>query len=212
MLRFFVFIGLVISAGGFVLGPHNPKNTGLKASAVQQMPSGYDPLEASNYIAMGVATWYQHGEDNTVSEVLLIEPLTAGTLETLGLQVPTSYRRVLALTCGDLFTGSLEEPEGINAAVLKPLVAGFDDVKPCENILERSICAARTFRRRPEACIVPVSEISEDFNFNTETKRIIDDDYEPSFDDNVKQDSSIDVYGRASEDEFADEIKRLADS
>jgi hypothetical protein len=35
-----------------------------------------------------------------------MEPLTAGSLECLALGVPTSYKRVLALTCGDLFLGA----------------------------------------------------------------------------------------------------------
>lgn len=35
----------------------------------------------------------------------VLEPLTAGTLETLAFGVPTSYKRVLALTCGQLFIG-----------------------------------------------------------------------------------------------------------
>lgn len=39
------------------------------------------------------------------TEAYIFEPLTAGTLETLSLGVPTSYKRVMALTCGQLFRG-----------------------------------------------------------------------------------------------------------
>jgi hypothetical protein len=35
----------------------------------------------------------------------VVEPLTAGTLETLGFGVPTSYKRVMAVTCGMLIRG-----------------------------------------------------------------------------------------------------------
>lgn len=36
--------------------------------------------------------------------------------------------------------------------------------------------------------------------------------FEPSFNDNVKQHSSIDVYGRASEDELSSQIDQLANA
>lgn len=41
------------------------------------------------------------------TECYVMEPLTAGTLECLALGVPTSYKRVMALTCKDLFLGKL---------------------------------------------------------------------------------------------------------
>jgi len=46
-----------------------------------------------------------HHPSHDTSEAYIYEPLTAGTLETLALGVPTSYKRVMALTCGELFTG-----------------------------------------------------------------------------------------------------------
>lgn len=39
------------------------------------------------------------------ADVYIMEPLTAGTLECLALGVPTSYKRVMALTCGELLQG-----------------------------------------------------------------------------------------------------------
>lgn len=105
----------------------------------------------------------------------------------------------------------------------------------CSNMLERTQAATRTFRRRVEAQILDFGEVADDFNFNLENKRILNEvalqshvsqyrltpprhsglhlvpeqAYEPDFDDNVKQDQSIDIYGRESEvDE--DEVSRLA--
>jgi phosphatidylinositol glycan class S len=73
------------------------------------------------------------------------------------------------------------------------------------------MAAARTFKRRVEAQIIPLGEVADDFNFNTEKKRVLNQVFEPSFADNVKQDKSIDVYGRADE-EFNDEVDKLANA
>lgn len=141
-----------------------------------------------------------------------MEPLTAGTLECLALGVPTSYKRVMGLTCADLFQGDdLKAPPGINIEALRPLAAGGETISECENMVIRSMAAARTFKRRVEAQIIAVGEVADDFNFNTEKKRVLNQVFEPSFADNVKQDKSIDVYGRADE-EFNDEVAKLANA
>ncbi len=141
-----------------------------------------------------------------------MEPLTAGTLECLALGVPTSYKRVMGLTCADLFLGdNLRAPAGINIEALRPLAKAGEVVSECEDMLVRSMAAARTFKRRVEAQIIPLGEVADDFNFNTEKKRVLNQVFEPSFADNVKQDKSIDVYGRA-DDEFNDEVAKLANA
>ena len=43
--------------------------------------------------------------------------------------------------------------------------------------------------------------VRSDWNFNLEDKRILNMDYEVSDSDNIKQDLSIDVYGRQDEEE-----------
>lgn len=45
----------------------------------------------------------------------------------------------------------------------------------------------------------------EDFNFNLEHKRVLNHTFEPDDADNIKQDMSIDVYGR--EDDKKDDKK-----
>ena len=45
----------------------------------------------------------------------------------------------------------------------------------------------------------------EDFNFNLEYKRVLNHTFEPDDADNIKQDMSIDVYGR--EDDKKDDKK-----
>ena len=41
----------------------------------------------------------------------------------------------------------------------------------------------------------------EELNYSVEKKRILDEKWEPDFSDNVKQDISIDVYGRDQDDQ-----------
>lgn len=174
-------------------------------------PAFGDPLDANNYIALGLAKVFMMSEGSPTAKYL-VEPLTAGTLETLQLGVPTSYCRVLATTCGQLFD-DLAAPSKIRIESLTKLIEGFEGVQICESMIERAAAAARTFRRRPEATtFIAIDQTSEELNFNTDRKRIIDMHFEPSFDDNVKQDRSIDVYGRETDDSLADEIKRLAES
>lgn len=170
-----------------------------------------EPLDANNYIALGLAKVFMMNEGSPTAKYL-VEPLTAGTLETLQLGVPTSYCRVLATTCGQLFD-DLAAPSKIRSESLTKLIEGFEGVQICESMIERAAAAARTFRRRPEATtFIAIDNTSEELNFNTDRKRILDMQYEPSFDDNVKQDRSIDIYGRDANDGLADEIKRLAES
>lgn len=44
--------------------------------------------------------------------------------------------------------------------------------------------------------IVPLGKVKSNFNFNLDDKRVLNFDNVVSDDDNVKQDISIDVYGR----------------
>lgn len=46
-------------------------------------------------------------------------------------------------------------------------------VQECSDMVIRSLAAARTFKRRVEAQIVAVGEIADDFNFNTDKKRVL---------------------------------------
>lgn len=45
--------------------------------------------------------------------------------------------------------------------------------------------------------IVPLGQVKASFNFNLDTKRVLNFENIVTDDDNVKQDMSIDVYGRA---------------
>ncbi|CEM07801.1 unnamed protein product [Vitrella brassicaformis CCMP3155] len=184
----------VLRAGGVTL-PHD-------------MIDPYAPLKSDDYIALGLACCYLLNDKNKLEEYWVIEPLTAGTLETIDRGVDTSYRRVMALTLGDLFEGDdVNSPTGARLSAVEPMISG-EEARFSEALTERVLAAARTFRRRPEAQLLDLGEVADDFNFSTERKRILNQKFEPSFDDNVKQHSSIDVYGR-TESESSDEQAEL---
>jgi len=69
-----------------------------------------------------------------------------------------------------------------------------------EKFEERAAAAARTMKRRKESQMVELGAICSNYQFSTERKRILDAAYEPSFEDNVKQDMSIDVYNREADE------------
>ncbi|KAJ8604068.1 hypothetical protein CTAYLR_001759 [Chrysophaeum taylorii] len=216
MFRKAVFVVLSAPWGcSFVL--QQPQTRRVTPQAVEESAAPASvadvPLTDSNYVAMGLAKVFFMSEGKAQGQYI-IEPLTAGTLETLQLGVPTSYCRIFGTTCGDLFDDPAN-PSVVQVKNLAKLTEGYENVQLCESMIERSMAAARTFRRRPEAAeYVAVDDTSEEVNFNTDRKRIMDLQYEPSFDDNVKQDRSIDVYNRGGgdDDTLADEINRLAES
>ena len=53
----------------------------------------------------------------------------------------------------------------------------------------------------PRSDIVPLGQLKTNFNFSTKDKRVLNFENEVNDDDNVKQDMSIDVYGRKEKDE-----------
>jgi hypothetical protein len=55
-----------------------------------------------------------------------------------------------------------------------------------------------------------LGEVYSKTNFSTSPKRVLNEKFEPSFEDNVKQDISIDVYGRKKDDkDLKNEIEKL---
>ncbi|CAM9829824.1 unnamed protein product [Pylaiella littoralis] len=159
------------------------------------------PLEDDDYVSFGIACCFVMNDNLKLDEYYVYEPLTAATLETIASSqsLPTSYKRVTAFHCKDIFIGPPSRPTGIQVEKLKILDQGLD-AHICENVLERTLAAARTYKRRVEAQMCGYGDILDGFNFSTERKRILNHKFEPSFDDNVKQDKSIDVYGREEEE------------
>merc|ERR1712072_764925 len=166
------------------------------------------PLLDEDYVAVGLACCFARNDENKLSEAWILEPLTAGTLETIEKGIETSYKQTLALRARDFFEGDLNDPSGVNVENLEALSDGFPDVTLCSNIIERSMAASRTFRRREEAKLLDFNEMSDEYNFSTDRKRILNQIVEVNFDDNVKQDKSIDVYGRSDDSDGDDSLNK----
>ncbi|CAM9578267.1 unnamed protein product [Laminaria digitata] len=168
------------------------------------------PLEDDDYLAFGLACCFVMNDDLKLDEYYVYEPLTAATLETIAssASLETSYVRVTAFKAKDIFIGPPSRPTGIHVEKLK-ILDGEEDAHICENAVERSLAAARTYKRRVEAQMCGFGDVLDGFNFSIERKRILNHKYEPSFDDNVKQDKSIDVYGREEDEAVSKQVADL---
>lgn len=58
--------------------------------------------------------------------------------------------------------------------------------------------------------IVPLGQNKSNFNYNLDEKRVLNFENVVDDSDNVKQDMSIDVYGRKKDDEEADDTSKAA--
>ena len=134
----------------------------------------------------------------------MVEPVSANTLESLAAGAKTSYTEVLATTAG---TAAARDRAALPAA--------WADARFCDDWDARLGAVARTWAR-PHAVdnlmdIVPLGQSRGGWNTSTEDKRVLNFVNEVNDDDNIKQDISIDVYGRQSAEEKAASV-RTADA
>ncbi|GIL73672.1 hypothetical protein Vretimale_5447 [Volvox reticuliferus] len=140
------------------------------------------------YICLGLAQCFRKAGGG-LEPVLVVEPLSASSLECLANGARTSYKLVTGVSFGDALHRNRDA-----------LPDAFRDAPFCENYEFRCEAAARTWQR-PHAQdnlmdIVPLGKIRSNFNFSLEDKRILNMDNIVNDSDNIKQDMSIDVYGR----------------
>lgn len=154
---------------------------------------GEDTKE-EDYVTLGVAKVFRRREGE-MENLLIVEPLPASALDCVArLKVPTSYVRLWATTLGEIPDAISELP--------RALVLDGETVAWGEAFTERVQASARTYRRDPNVVsLLPTGSIFSDVNHSVERKRLIEDDWVPNFDDNVKQDKSIDVYNRDDDNE-----------
>ncbi len=170
------------------LGVGRPRASTRPSATCVRMALGThvgEDTKADDFLTIGVAKVFRRKESK-IEELLIIEPLPASALDCVArLQVPTSYMRIWATTLGELPDRIDEFPESVRSN--EKLAFGEDFTERCQ-------ASARTYRRSPEIVdLLPIGSIFSDVNHSVERKRIIDDDWEPDFSDNVKQDISIDV-------------------
>ncbi|GLI64740.1 hypothetical protein VaNZ11_008107 [Volvox africanus] len=146
------------------------------------------------YICLGLAQCFRKASGG-LEPVLVVEPLSASSLECLANGARTSYKLVTGVSFGDALHRNRDA-----------LPDAFREAPFCENYEFRCEAAARTWQR-PHAQdnlmdIVPLGKVRSNFNFSLEDKRILNLDNIVNDSDNIKQDMSIDVYGRKKADDL----------
>jgi hypothetical protein len=141
-------------------------------------------------------------ENGKLKDAFVVEPVTAGTLECMENGGVTCYKCVTATTLGVALKEDLSLfPVEIQAGTV------------CDEFNFRAKCASRTWKRdHPQQNLlhlVPKDGVKSDYNFNLTDKRVLNAEVVVNDADNIKQDMSIDVYGRQKEEEIQGEIKEL---
>lgn len=134
-------------------------------------------LTAEDYVVIGLATCFIKDEGE-VHPVKIAEPIPSASLEAVAKGIATSYELAYATTLGEIL--SEETPH---------LPAGFPaETQFCDDFVERTTAAARTYKRRPSAQeIIPLGSTKTDFNYSTERKRVLNSENIVKTEDNVKQ-------------------------
>jgi len=164
---------------------------------------GQDPeWSDGDYIVLGLAHCFKKDENGKLKDALMVEPVTAGTLECMENGGVTCYKCVTATTLGVALKEDLS---------LLPVEMQVGSV--CDEFNFRAKCASRTWKRdHPQQNLlhlVPRDGVKSDYNFNLQDKRVLNEEVVVNDSDNIKQDMSIDVYGREKEEEMQSEIKEL---
>jgi phosphatidylinositol glycan class S len=149
------------------------------------------------YLTLGISNCFKKDEEGKLLEALVIEPINATTLETMSIGAKTSYKYVTGVTLGDIV-------EMDKAAFNLP--EDYLEAEFCEDFVLRSEICARTWDREyPQEQlmdIVPLGSSKTDWNFDISThKRILNEVHVVTDEDNIKQDKSIDVYDRFSDED-----------
>ncbi|MEM8612636.1 MAG: hypothetical protein AAGF93_11505 [Cyanobacteria bacterium P01_H01_bin.105] len=136
-------------------------------------------LSDSDYVIVGLAHCFAK-QDGDVVPVKVLEPIPSAYFEALVKGVPTSYKILYSLQLGELLKD--EQP------IITNLPVDAKDVQFCENFVERTLAAARTYQSKADIqAQVPHGQSFSDVNFSTEKKRILNASHKVTAEDNVKQ-------------------------
>uniref|UniRef100_A0A7S0WIT2 Uncharacterized protein n=1 Tax=Pyramimonas obovata TaxID=1411642 RepID=A0A7S0WIT2_9CHLO len=167
-------------------------------------------MTGEEYVVVGLAHCFEKIENKLVPR-FVVEPVTAGTVHSMAAGALTSYKALTSLTLGEAIKMDL--------SALPDAIRSEDGVQFADNFVFRTECAARTWSRphAVEHCqdIVPsCPDVRSDWNYSvTNNTRILNFENIVNDDDNVKQDMSIDVYGRKEEGTDIDQqIEDLANA
>ena len=146
----------------------------------------------------GLAHCFEKSDEGKLVDRMVIEPVSANSLECMAAGGKTSFVEVAALRAGQAMAKDRAAMPGAWAQ------ASF-----CDDWAFRVGACARTWGR-PHAAdnlmdLVPLgSPPRGNWNFNLDDKRVLGVAVEVSDDDNIKQDISIDVYGRGDHADAVD--------
>lgn len=135
-------------------------------------------LTADDYVVIGLATCFIR-EEGEIHPVQVAEPIPSAALEAIVKGIPTSYQMAYGTRLGTVL------PDETNAQLPPdfPATAQF-----CDDFHERTIAAARTYKRRPESqSLIPIGGLRQDMNYSLERKRILNSERIVRTEDNVKQ-------------------------
>lgn len=164
------------------------------AAEVDTLTYGSDmSTPKSSYLVLGLAHCFDRTDDGKLQDVFVIEPMSANSLECMVAGANTCFKAVTSL--------KLEDALPRNKELLPEAFAGG---RYCDDYDFRCEASARTWGR-PHAQdnlmdIVPLGSTKTNFNYNIDEKRVLNMENVVNDSDNVKQDMSIDVYGRKEED------------
>lgn len=138
-------------------------------------------LSPEDYCVLGLATCFMRDEGE-IEQLTILEPIPSAALEALIKGIPTSYQLACAKTLGEIFVdGRVNIPEDLPSE---------SKIDLCDRFEERVAAAARTYKSRPEAKEhIPPGTVKQDFNYSLAKKRILNNIYTVSTEDNVKQHS-----------------------
>ena len=143
----------------------------------------------ATYLCLGLAHCFEKGDDGKLADRFLIEPVSANSLEAMAAGAKTSFTLVFGTTLGAAL-----------ARDRAALPADFAEARFCDEFETRCDSCARTWRR-PHAVDnllqrAPLGASRGGWQYDVTEKRVLNMVVEVNDDDNIKQDMSIDVYGR----------------
>lgn len=169
------------------------KNFVVKAGLVGENPEWAE----SDFVAIGLAHCFQELNGKLVN-YFIIEPIPSASVESMYNGAATSYKCIVGSTLGEVLKQDVELlPEELRGGVF------------AQNFDYRAKAASRTWKKTYAQenllQLAPIGVVKKDFNFSLEEKRILGVVYEVKDEDNIKQDLSIDVYGRKKEESKEDQ-------
>jgi len=184
------------------------KRAGKRSGVARKADEDYGEdlsVPQDSFCVVGVAHCFEMGEEGKLQDKWILEPVNASSVEVVNNSAETSYEAFMGTTVGTIMSQDMSK-------LPKELFCGHE-VSWASELEFRTGCAARTWMRDHARDVVrlmvPMEEVKTGFNTSIKNKRILNFVNEVKDSDNVKQDMSIDVYGREGEEE--DDNAKIAD-